>query len=52
MNGRFEQSLLTSGPASEWTARAVSLERSGRAGGSAAARVRVGCDGRLRVILL
>jgi hypothetical protein len=36
---KFEQSLLMSGPASEWTARAVRPERSGRAGGSAAARV-------------
>jgi hypothetical protein len=39
---KFEKSLLTSGPASEWTARAVRPERSGRAGGSTAARVRVG----------
>jgi hypothetical protein len=33
---KFEQSLLTSGHASEWTARALRPERSGRAGGSAA----------------
>jgi hypothetical protein len=39
---KIEQSLLTSGPASEWTARAVHPEWSGRAGGWAAARVRVG----------
>jgi hypothetical protein len=39
---KFEPSLLTSGPATEWTARAVRPERSVRAGGSTAARVRVG----------
>jgi hypothetical protein len=48
----FEQSLLTSGPATEWTACAARPEWSGHAGGSTAARVRACWDGALRVSLL